>query len=133
MDQQKYKVEIAEFAERHFIKKFEKKYKTQWEKTKETLIFECEHIQNMLLSQRADLITTSEGCQLVKLDFAVFGTKISPKKSGNRCILAVDNNLHIVKIMLVYAKTDLPPRNETQEWKKLIKVNFPKTGEKFNL
>jgi hypothetical protein len=33
----------------------------------------------------------------------------------------------------VYAKTDLPARNETQEWKKLVRDEFDDVREVFKL
>lgn len=123
------------FAERHFMKSFAKKYKSSWVKTRDYIEFMCGRIDNVLESQRADLIAkSSDGCyRLVKLDFAIFGIKVSPKKSGNRCILCVDNKLGLVRVLLVYAKTDLPSRNETQEWKKLVKGEYGDVAGMFNL
>lgn len=133
MDQCKYNVVVEPFAERHFIKSFAKKYKTQWVKTLNNIIFICEHIENVLKTQRADLISVGGNCRLVKLDFAIFGLKISPKKSGNRCILMVDDKTRTVRILLVYAKTDLPLKNETQEWKSMIKGEYKDVAEAFGL
>ena len=101
MDQHKYKVVFEDFTKRHFIKNFEKKYKSQWNKTQDDIIFVCEHIENMLLTKRADLISVADNYRLVKLDFAIFGLKISPKSSGNRCILLLDDDMRIVKVLLV--------------------------------
>ena len=133
MDQHKYKVVFEDFTKRHFIKNFEKKYKSQWNKTQEDIIFVCEHIENMLLTKRADLISAADNCRLVKLDFAIFGIKRSPKASGNRCILFLDDDMGIVKILLVYSKNDISTHNETQEWKNIIKAQYPSVGEIFNL
>ena len=133
MDQHKYKVVFEDFTKRHFIKNFEKKSKSQWNKTQEDIIFVCEHIENMLLTKRADLISVADNCRLVKLDFAIFGIKISPKASGNRCILFLDDDMGIVKILLVYSKNDISAHNETQEWKNIIKAQYPSIGEIFNL
>ena len=133
MDRCKYKVIFEEFTKRHFIKSFEKKYKSQWSKTQDDIVFVCEHIENMLLTKRADLISIADGCRLVKLDFAIFGIKISPKASGNRCILLLDDSMGIVRILLVYSKNDIPTHNETQEWKSIIKAQYPNVGEIFNL
>lgn len=104
MDQHKYKVVFEDFTKRHFIKNFEKKCKPQWDKTQDDIIFVCEHIENMLLTKRADLISAADNYRLVKLDFAIFGLKISPKPSGNRCILLLDDNIRIVKVLLVYSQ-----------------------------
>ena len=117
------------------MKSFAKKYKSKWMKTRDYIEFMCGRIDNVLESQRADLIASSlDGCyRLVKLDFAIFGIKMSPKRSGNRCILCVDDRLGLVRVLLVYAKTDLPSRNETQEWKRLVKDEYGDVKEIFNL
>ena len=133
MDQYKYKVVFEDFAKRHFIKNFEKKYKSQWNKTQDDIVFVCEHIENMLLTKRADLISVADNYRLVKLDFAIFGLKVSPKSSGNRCILLLNDTLRIVRVLLVYSKNDIPTHNETQEWKKIIKAHYSDIGKIFNL
>ena len=133
MDQYKYRVIFEDFTKRHFIKNFEKKYKSQWNKTQDDIIFVCEHIDKMLLTKRADLISVADNFRLVKLDFAIFGLKISPKSSGNRCILFLDDRMRIVIILLVYSKNDIPTHNETQEWKNIIKIQYPNIKDIFNL
>ena len=133
MDQYKYRVIFEDFTKRHFIKNFEKKYKSQWNKTQDDIIFVCEHIDKMLLTKRADLISVADNFRLVKLDFAIFGLKISPKSSGNRCILFLDDRMRTVRILLVYSKNDIPTHNETQEWKNIIKIQYPNTKDIFNL
>jgi hypothetical protein len=92
MDPSSYRVEFADFSEKHYIKKFLKDYKNKWFATKLTIIAVCERIDNMLLYKRADLISVSSVYKLVKLDFAVEGTKTSPKSSGNRCISCQSTN-----------------------------------------
>lgn len=133
MDQHKYKVVFEEFTRRHFAKNFEKKYKSQWNKTQDDIIFMCEHIENMLLTKRADLVSVADNYRLVKLDFAIFGLKISPKSSGNRCILLLDDDMRIVRILLMYSKNDISTRNETAEWKKIVKAQYPDIRENFSL
>lgn len=133
MAQHKYNVVFEEYTKRHFIKNFEKKYKSKWNKTQDDIIFVCEHIENMLLTKRADLISVAENSRLIKLDFAIFGLKESPKSSGNRCILFLDDEIKIVKVLLVYSKNDIPTNNETQVWKNIIKSQYPELAEIFNL
>lgn len=133
MAQHKYKVIFEDYTKRHFIKSFEKKYKAKWNKTQDDIIFVCEHIENMLLTKRADLISVAENSRLVKLDFAIFGLKVSPKSSGNRCILFLDDEIKIVKVLLVYSKNDIPTNNETQAWKNIIKSQYPELAGIFNL
>jgi hypothetical protein len=133
MAQHKYNVVFEEYTKRHFIKNFEKKYKSKWNKTQDDIIFVCEHIENMLLTKRADLISVAENSRLVKLDFAIFGLKVSPKSSGNRCILFLDDEIKIVKVLLVYSKNDISTNNETQAWKNIIKSQYPELAGIFNL
>jgi len=87
----------------------------------------------MLLYSRADLIVTSGSYQLVKLDFAVEGTQMSPKSSGNRCVLVVDNAARLVRVLLVYSKNEVSGPNETQKWRKIIKENYEDVSRIFNL
>jgi hypothetical protein len=133
MAQHKYNVVFEDYTKRHFIKNFEKKYKSKWNKTQDDIIFVCEHIENMLLTKRADLISVAENSRLVKLDFAIFGLKVSPKSSGNRCILFLDDEIKIVKVLLVYSKNDISTNNETQAWKNIIKSQYPELAGIFNL
>ena len=133
MDQHKYKVVFEDFTKRHFIKNFEKKYKSKWSKTQDDIVFVCGHIENMLLTKRADLISVADNYRLVKLDFAIFGLKISPKSSGNRCILLLDDDIRIVRVLLVYSKNDISICNETQEWKNIVKKQYLEVEKIFNL
>jgi len=134
MDRLNYDVEFEPFTERHYIKKFRKLYKDKWLSTELAIISVCERIDNMLQYKRADLIYEVEEYQLVKLDFAIDGTQMSPKKSGNRCILFVDNGTsRLVKVLLVYSKNDISEPNETQKWKAIIKSEYAEIAEIFNL
>jgi len=133
MDQYNYRVEFEPFAERHYVKKFKKEHKDKWEATRRTIVAVCEHIDNMLLYSRADLISIFEGYKLVKLDFAVEGTQMSPKASGNRCILFVDEDTRAVKILLVYSKNEISSPNETQKWKNIIKDEYKEMAKLLNL
>ncbi|MDR1271613.1 MAG: hypothetical protein LBK04_01255 [Clostridiales Family XIII bacterium] len=133
MEQFNYKVQLEPFTERHYIRKFKKDYRNNWLATERTIIAVCEHIDNMLQYSRADLIATSGCCKLVKLDFAVEGTRMSPKASGNRCILLVDEEMRTVKILLVYSKNEISPPNETQKWKSVIRNEYAEIAERFSL
>ena len=133
MDQLKYRVVFEDYTKRHFVKNFEKKYKSQWSKTEDDIIFVCAHIENMFRTKRVDLISAADGYRLLKLDFAIFGTKISPKSSGNRCILLLDDKQRLVRILLVYSKNDIPTHNETSEWKSIIKGQYKDVSTIFNL
>lgn len=114
-----------DYAERHYAKVFSKKYKASWLQTRDTIDEVCKRIDSMLAYARADLIATHKQYKIVKLDFAVAGTKISAKASGNRCILFVDEAVRHVEILLAYSKNDIGPPNETAKWQLLIKKQYP--------
>ena len=133
MEQFNYRVQFEPFTKRHYVKKFQKEYKDKWLATERTIIAVCERIDNMLQYNRADLISTADCYKLVKLDFAIEGTRMSPKVSGNRCILFVDEDTRAVKILLVYSKNEISSPNETQKWKSLIRDEYREIAEMFNL
>ena len=120
-----YSVQIEEFAERHFIKSFKKKFNNHWEVTLRAIIFELERIDNLLLTNKADIIIDDSEVKIIKTEFKIAGSKESAKTSGNRCIVAWHKNDNSVFILLVYSKTDLSSGNkETDEWKRMIKDNY---------
>ncbi|MDR1300546.1 MAG: hypothetical protein LBK50_02455 [Candidatus Nomurabacteria bacterium] len=133
MEASNYRVEFDGFTRHHFVKKFEKQYKSHWTKTELDIVNVCERIDMMLQYKRADLIACSDCYKLVKLDFSVEGTKMSPKKSGNRCILLVNDNIRIVNILMVYSKNDVGPGQETAWWKRMVKSNFVDVAKIFGL
>ncbi len=120
-----YSVEVESFAERHFIKGFQKKYKKQWEVTFRAITAELEHIDKLIETDRAETVYDVDGLRIVKTKFKVAGTKESAKTSGNRCIVAWYPDRAIVYILLVYGKTDLGGAKETVAWTNLVKENYP--------
>jgi len=122
-----YSVQIEEFAEKHFIKNFKKKYISGWDVTLRAIIFQLERIDNLLQTDKAVTIVDNIEVKIIKTEFKIAGSKESAKTSGNRCIVAWHIKDRFVSILLVYNKTDLTSNNkETDEWKKLIKENYLK-------
>ncbi len=120
-----YSVQIEVFARRHFIKRFEKKYKEYWNVSLIAITAEFERIDNLLLTDKADIIIDTNNVKIIKTQFRIAGTKESAKKSGNRVIIAWHEKDKFVYILLVYGKTDLASNNkETEKWKKIIKNNY---------
>jgi hypothetical protein len=119
-----YSVRIEKFAENHFIKSFEKKYKGHWDATLRSIVDALERIDALLTTDKADEIC-GDDMKIIKTDFRVAGTKESAKSSGNRCIVAWHQSQQYVSVLLVYSKTDLSGHNETAEWKEIIKDNYP--------
>ena len=129
----KYRVEFDVFTERHFGKKFKKKYRNRWSETKNDIIWFCERIEKTINTNRMRVISSQGQYRLVKMYFTILGTKLSPKAAGNRCILVVDDEKKLVRVLLIYSKGDLRSGNETAEWKMIVKDQFPELGEKFRL
>ena len=121
------------FAERHYAKVFAKKYKSSWLITRDDIDNLCKRIDRVLDFARADLIASVGSYKLVKLDFAVAGTKISPKSSGNRCVLVVDEERRHVDVLIAYSKNEIGPPNETAKWKKVVKEEYDDIGQIFSL
>lgn len=120
-----FSVTIEEFAERHFIKTFLKKYKNNWLLTFAAVKEELKRIDTFIKStDKAETIVDAGNIKIVKTKFRVVGTKESAKSSGNRCIVALDIEKREVSVLLVYGKTDLSGKNETSEWKNIIKNNY---------
>jgi hypothetical protein len=120
----KHSVIVEYFAERHFIKKFKKKYKKAWDITWRAINEELKRIDSLFETSIAGVIIDSENIKIVKTEFRVAGTKQSRKSSGNRCIVAVQKDINMVYVLLVYHKNDLGVGNETIKWKQIIKENY---------
>ena len=126
-----FSVQIEDFAGRHFIKSFEKKYKGKWDLTLVSIFAQLARIDNLLLTDRAETITDAGDIKIIKTKFKVVDTKESAKTSGNRCIVAWCISKQRVSILLVYGKTDLSGKNETAEWKTLVKENYKEYSKIF--
>ncbi|MCC6323515.1 hypothetical protein IT400_01850 [Candidatus Nomurabacteria bacterium] len=123
--QSNYTVQIEDFAQRHFIKSFEKKYKIHWDITLRAIVAELERIDTLLLTDRAEIVYDGGDIKIIKTKFKVVKSKESAKTSGNRCIVAWHKDNRFVFILLVYGKTDLGGGKETTEWKNIVKENYP--------
>lgn len=120
----KYTVTFTSFAERYFVKKFQKKYKRAWDITREAMVRQYQSIDVLFDRSIAEVITHRETVKICKTEFTVAGTNQSRKASGNRCIVAIHIDTSQVLVLLVYHKNDLGGGNETANWKRLIKENY---------
>jgi hypothetical protein len=126
MKSTKYEVVFEPFAESHFIKTFTKKYKGAWSFTQNTITEEFEKIDILFLRSIAEEITDKNADVVIcKTEFKISGSQESRHGSGNRCIVALHKSTSKVCVLLVYNKTDLSGRNETAEWQKIIRTNYP--------
>ena len=123
--QRNYQVSFSDFSERHYVRNFAKKHKSNWARTSATIVDLCQRIDNLLASgrQQVDLIKAVSDHKLVKLDFAIHGSRKSPKGSGNRAILWVNESDRKVTILMVYSKNDVKGKKETVWWQKQIRDN----------
>lgn len=121
----RYAVTVEPFAERHFIKSFEKKHKNAWVITRETIIRELESVEVLFQKAIAETIIDSPGVKICKMDFRIAGSQESRKSSGNRIIISIDKAAHCVRLLFLYGKTDIRGSHETAWWKEVIKENYP--------
>lgn len=132
---QKYTICVSEYADRHYIKTFSKKFKgKKWITTMDAICSSLVRIANLVASSKINIISEpNESYSLCKFDFSIAGTNISPKTSGNRVILVANNETLEIHILLVYSKNEICSPNETRQWKEIIKKEFPEYAAIFPL
>jgi len=127
----KYEVVLRPFTERHFIKRFAKKYQGAWDRTLKGLVVEFTFVELLFDKQIAETICVSadNDIKICKTEFKIAGTEVSRHASGNRCIIAVQKSTAVVHVLLVYCKGDIGDSNETAAWKSIIKEHYPEYRE----
>ena len=130
---QNYSCSWSKYAEQHYAKVFSKRYKSAWQTTRDDITDVCKRIDSMLAYKRADLIFDNGLQKIVKLDFAVAGTRVSPKAAGNRCILYINEEIRHVEVLMAYSKNEIGPPNETAKWKTIVKAEYPQIAVLFAL
>ena len=123
----KYRVSVAPFAEKHYIKTFQKKYKDRWSPTWISIIRQIEEYEKLADSNTFSCINECDGLKICKMEFRIAGKGPSRKRSGNRAIILFDTNTGSAKILLMYHKQDFVKGggSETAQWKKVVTDNFP--------
>lgn len=123
-----YRVIFENYAKRHYIKKFEKKYKSAWLTTHTALVAEFRNIDMLINSGRTNppIHRTSDNTQLIiKHEFVIAGLKESRKSSGRRIIAYVNETERVVRILLVYHKDHVDKKSsETSWWERIIKKEY---------
>jgi len=76
-----YKVITTEYAERHFIKAFSKKYNNAWDKTMNAINGMLSHIDRLVKTSLAKRIHISDKCYIAKCEFKIAWSNESPKTS----------------------------------------------------
>lgn len=127
-----FEVLIDEFAERHFVKSFRKKYKNAWEITQRAIIAELVRVDNLIGSNDyVEIIKNNRSLYLIKVYFKIAGSQDSKKGSGNRAIVFADFEQKFCRVLIVYSKNDFCPPNETQKWQAIVKQNYPEIWDLF--
>ena len=112
-----FQVEFGTASFRYYEKVFVRKYPKGWIETKKTI---ASTLKRAYAVQRTTLIDflkpLGENVGLYKLYFAVAGTQMSPKASGNRVIFSLSNKDRIVTVLLIYGKDRLPKNMTETQW-----------------
>lgn len=123
-----YRVIFEDYANRHYIKDFEKKYKGAWLTTRKALVSEFRNIDMLINSGRTNppIHRTDDNSQwIVKHEFIVAGLKESKKTSGRRIIAYVNDAERVVRILMVYQKDHADKKaGETAWWERTIKEAY---------
>lgn len=127
-----YNVITTEYAERHFIKTFVRKYGNVWDKTMNAINEMLSRIDMFIRTSKAERIHISENCYIAKCEFKIVWSNESPKTSWNRIIVYVDESEKEIQILLIYTKTAVQWANETAWRQKQIKENHKEIYSKFN-
>lgn len=128
----KYNVIVSEYAKKHYIKSFSKKYKSAWDKTFETIKNILSRIVAYSKTSKVNKIHICDNKYIAKCEFNIEWQNISTKASWNRIIVYVDEEIFEIKILLLYSKTDIKWNNETTWWEQEIKANHKEIYEIFN-
>lgn len=129
-----YLVQLSDYAKRHYVKAFEKRYaKKQWDITLRSIYADLARIEEYLKYDKAETIHDTGTQKIIKLYFRVAQTKDSAKGSGNRAIVLVEKDTKVATILLVYSKNEIAPPNETAKWQSAIRDNFKDIARSFGL
>ncbi len=130
-DDEDYQVLFSEYAKRHFLKDFAKKYKgNRWTVTERSILQDLKRIRVLQHTQQVDELRQNGKLWLFKYDFAVAQTNIAPKKSGNRCLIFLDAARCLQTILLIYHKGNLlKKQGETAYLLQEVEKQFPQFWE----
>lgn len=108
-----FSVFYEDYAKRHYLNKFQKKYKGKiWDYTEDSIKQDLARLRmknnTTQRSSQIDELRYKDGKWLAKYDFKIAGSNKSSKTSGNRCVIYIDNEKDLIKILLIYNKNDLP-------------------------
>ncbi len=129
-----FQVYFTDYAVRHFLKDFRKKYKgKQWQLTEAAILDDLSHLAHgsydLQKTQQVDELFQADEFWVFKYDFRIAKTNVSAKASGNRLIGVINAKMNRIDIAVIYCKTNLPKNaSETQFIKSVVNEIFPKLG-----
>jgi len=131
-DDELYLVHIKPYAQRHFIKRFEKDYPGKvWQVTLKSICEYLKRVRALCPTDQVDELHHSGTCWLFKYDFAIALSHRSPKGSGNYCLVFLESETHQLQVLLVYRKVDLPKDcGETQYLEQVLRGEYPELAGK---
>jgi hypothetical protein len=133
-DNEDYRIFFTKYSERYFMKRFAKEYKgKRWTVTLDSIFQDLKRVHAMQLTQQVDELKHGLDCKLFKYDFTIAQSGVSPKASGNRCVVFLDTARHRQDVLMVYGKKDLPKNiSETQYIYKIIEEQHKDLWERLN-
>ncbi len=119
---------IQKYAERHFLKSFKKKYKTARHKTYNAISLMIERVDKFLKTTLIEEIISYDDSSILKIEFSIAWSKISPHASWNRAIIHRDKKTSKFDVLLIYMKTHIPKNKwETKRRKDIVKKEYKDT------
>ena len=125
-----FSVSYTDYSKRHYLKDFQKKYKgKQWDYTEKSIMLDLSRLRmennTTQSSSQIDELKYNDHKLIAKYDFKIALTNESTKTSGNRCILYIDEEKSLIKILLIYNKNHLPKnKDETKFIMDEITTNY---------
>lgn len=129
----KYSLLVCEYANKHYINSFKKKYKSGWKETWGFIDIMCCNIDKYLTTTKVEKIFICDNQYIAKCEFTIAWSNISTHASWNRIIIYVNELTKEVHILLLYMKTNIWWTWETSWWKEEIKDNHKEIAKIFNL
>ena len=123
-------IDFSDFAKRHFLNKFERKYRgKQWEITLDSIIQDLSRLRTsssgLQRSTQIDELYGNGHCWIFKYDFRIAGQRESAKAAGNRVVGFLDADAGRIEVLFVYNKNDLPKNcKETAFIMKILDSKF---------
>ena len=125
-----FSVSYTDYSKRHYLKDFQKKYKgKQWDYTEKSIMLDLSRLRmennTTQSSSQIDELKYNDHKLIAKYDFKIALTNESTKTSGNRCVLYIDEEKSLIKILLIYNKNHLPKnKDETKFIMDEITTNY---------